>query len=352
MHNSYLTYRKLLGFAAATLLPLGLNAANWVGGTDVFHTPTAWDTGVVPGSATLDQQALVMPNGNSHITANAATWTYLDTNSLLNSSTSYRGVNRLLMGTAGSGRTSSLTLDVGNANTFQFTNSGTHLIGERSGNIATVNLISGIMDIGGTMTVGNNSIGTINIQGGTYRQGRNTLIVANGTGTGLVSIDSGSLITRQGVAVNNGGTFRVIGSDASQIGIGSVDSLDGEFTLNSGALLDMRIDTGGITSIFVDAVDGDGGQFATFNLGSLLNLDFDGIGPIAGTWTLLELENGDITDSGLSLAGGVANGWSFNVDNSGVNGLLTATYIPEPGIYSLLAGCLSLTAVMLRRRKA
>ncbi|MEM7314485.1 MAG: PEP-CTERM sorting domain-containing protein [Planctomycetota bacterium] len=71
---------------------------------------------------------------------------------------------------------------------------------------------------------------------------------------------------------------------------------------------------------------------------------------MSGTWTLLEIENTDIVDNGLALSGSTASGWSFDVDNSGANGLLTATYtVPEPGALGMVVlGALLLVCV--RRR--
>ena len=152
------------------------------------------------------------------------------------------------------------------------------------------------------------------------------------------------------MGVGTTGTFSVVGSGASSIGIGSNGSLDGEWNQFAGGTLSATMDLTGVTKIFIDDVDG-GGVSVNFQAGSLLNLGFLGTA-VAGTWTVLEAE-GTVFDAstiaGLSLTPGTAAGWSYGFDNVGGNGLLTATYvIPEPSA-SLLGG-LGLLAILRRRR--
>ncbi|MGJ8641126.1 MAG: carbohydrate-binding protein [Opitutaceae bacterium] len=155
-------------------------------------------------------------------------------------------------------------------------------------------------------------------------------------GTGTFQVRSGSVITRGGVklghaSVSGTGTFEVVGSQASEIGIGTSGSGDGSWEQNSGSTLKVSIDRGGLTPIFLDDIEGTNSTYATFESGALLDVDhYNAGGP--GTWTVMEVENGDITDNGLALAPSVdASVWSFSVDNTGVNGLLTVTSIaPVP----------------------
>jgi hypothetical protein len=102
----------------------------------------------------------------------------------------------------------------------------------------------------------------------------------------------------------------------------------------------MAIDSTGVTSIFIDDKDSaTTDPYAQFLDGAILDMSFSGTPAVGGTWTLMELENNDIEDLGLELASGdAAAGWSFNVDNTGANGLLTATYvIPEPATLGMIA---------------
>jgi len=243
------------------------------------------------------------------------------------------------------------------------------------GGTGTVNHSAGTWNIGHGLRIGTsrtNSNGTYNLTGGTLNVsrtsnaridpappgGRPSIQVGglDAGSAGLFGISGGTLTTRGSVHVLDTGTFSIVGSGAT-IGIGSTADFDGSWIQRAGGTLRARIDEGGVTPIFVDDVDlGNPDQiFAIFENESLLDLGFDGIDPIAGTWELLIAENTAITNLGLTLTAETAAnpGWSFAVDNSGVNGLLTATFtpsaIPEPSA-TILFG---LGGVLLagRRRK-
>jgi hypothetical protein len=198
---------------------------------------------------------------------------------------------------------------------------------------------------------GGNSL--ISGYGGLFANGHSMSIGGNSSNTGVTGIyeiSGGSLSTRVGVAVGNNGIFSVVGSGASSIRLGGSNDDSGWFALSSDGTLRMSIDDGGVTPIFVEEKDNTSTveNGVEFQLGSELDLSFLGTPAEAGIWTLLELENSDITDSGLAFAAGVDSsaddgiGWSFSIDNSGDNGLLTATYaIPEPatlGLFGLVGG--------------
>lgn len=248
------------------------------------------------------------------------------------------------------------------------------------GSVGTVNQSGGSYDIGHGLRIGGgnaNSDGAYNLTGGSLNisRGANSNIDSSNPGgrpslhvggptvgsSGLFEISGGSLLTRFGSHVGTTGVFSVVGSGASSIGIGNNSNGEGVWLQRAGGTLKASVDAGGLTPIFVDDNGDDGaGIFAEFELGSLLDLSFNGVAPFDGTWTVLELENADIEVSGtgtvtgytlgLALSGSTASGWSFNVDNSGANGLLTATYtaIPEPGTL-VLWGFGSLIALSRRR---
>ncbi|MDP0489500.1 MAG: carbohydrate-binding protein [Verrucomicrobiota bacterium JB023] len=186
--------------------------------------------------------------------------------------------------------------------------------------------------------------GSLNIsRGGHSATGGSSLIIgtadsnaSGGTATGLLEISGGQFTTRSGVWIGGtsgtaDATFSVLGSGASEIGIGTTNTgTDGHWTLNAGATLAVGVELSGLTKILVDD-HGNGNSFATFEAGSLLDVDYYGDGQGGGTWTVLELENGDIVDNGLAFAPGVDTSiWSFQVDNSGANGILTVTAAGDP----------------------
>ncbi|WP_309489778.1 PEP-CTERM sorting domain-containing protein [Oceaniferula flava] len=222
-------------------------------------------------------------------------------------------------------------------------------------------------DIGHMLSIGNGTggNGSYSLLSGTltvFRDGnamagspvKSSLAIGTNGGTGILDISRGTLNTRAGVEIGAGGTFQIMGTGDSQqgidINIGSNGSLDGFWWQTAGGTLSMGIGADGVEQIFVDNVDDDGGQFATFADGSILDMSFYDTVATPGTWTLMELEGAAITDEGLELAAGdEAAGWSFTVDNSGPNGLLTVTYVPEPSSTALLG--LGGLALLMRRRK-
>ncbi|MEN8662928.1 MAG: carbohydrate-binding protein [Lentimonas sp.] len=166
----------------------------------------------------------------------------------------------------------------------------------------------------------------------------------NASGTGLLEITAGSLKTRRGAKLGHAtvagtGTFTVLGNDATEIGIGSQGSLDGSWEQHSGSTLKVGIGYSGVTKIFIDDVQGTNDTYATFESGSLLDVDYYAGGSGGGTWIVMEVENGDITDNGLVFAPGVDTDiWSFNIDNSGSSGVLTVTATGNPNGIVLTVG--------------
>jgi hypothetical protein len=231
----------------------------------------------------------------------------------------------------------------------------------------TINQSAGSYSIGHGLRIGANSAGadgTYNLTGGVlavYRSSNSALYPSNPggrpsieiggitTGTGLLEISGGSLETRTGVHLGGTGTFSVLGSAATSIGIGSNQSGDGVWLQQSNGVLRAGIDAGGLTEIFIDEVDGTA-QTVVFDEGALLDVDYFDDGSGVGTWTVMELENADIVDNGLAFAAGVDTSiWSFDIDNSGANGTLTVTAIPEPatlGLFGLVGGGM----LVIRRR--
>lgn len=292
--------------------------------------------------------ATAIPAGGDHVTItggavdidmDADTWTYLVNNALLTGGATgeYR-TQKLRLAQFG---TSTLTVDIGDGNIWRNTNSSLSYVGSQSGSNGTWNIISGdirnessILDIAEKA----GSTGLLNISGGTNtrfiatRESGGISVKVGTGGDGTVQIDGGKFRSRAGVEVGSNGLFRVLGSNVTEVEVGSEGSLDGKWVQAAGGALEVGIDAGGVTQINV-ADKGGAGTSATFDAGSILDVSFLAAA-MPGTWAVMEVQNGVITDSGISLVAGA--GWSYNVDNSGANGLLTVSYVPEPAALALV----------------
>lgn len=314
-------------------------AATWTGAgaDDEYSTAANWDDNMVPAS-------------NSTQDINTAVTVERSVDSIAGRTFISQGATMNVIGGAHNDNRSGASIRnfVGRGSTGTVNQSG----GEYQ--------IGHMLSIGGGGANGNGSYfltagdlivyrGSNSIIDGSNPFGRPSLEVSDeeNAGSGLFEISGGSLATRAGVGVGSTGVFSIVGSGASSIGIGSNQSIDGSWLQQTGGTLKAAIDGGGVTPILLDDI-GTGGVMAEFKSGSVLDLSFDGIAPVGGTWTILEAENADITDGGLGLSGSTALGWSFNIDNSGTNGLLTATYIPEPSSLVLMM-CGGMAAVLRRR---
>ena len=124
----------------------------------------------------------------------------------------------------------------------------------------------------------------------------------------------------------------MLGSVISEISIATITGdTDGTWVQNAGSTLKLGVDVGGVRKILIkDSATATTGTSATFASGSLLDVGYYnggwGAGSGGGTWTVMEVENGEIIDNGIAFAAGVNTSiWSFSIDNSGANGLLKVT---------------------------
>ena len=198
--------------------------------------------------------------------------------------------------------------------------------------------------------------GTYTLNGGEFRIDRRnndySLFLGasrNGSasGVGRLTIAGGRFLTRGEVKVGDsvaGGTgvFTVLGSQASEIGIGGAnDDINGVWEQGTGSSLVVRVDAGGCTPIFIHDNQNVGlntPSSATFENGAILDVGHL-VGDGGGTWTVLEVENGDVDNQGIVLAPGVDTSvWSFSVDNSGANGKLLVTAVGDPTGVDLIVG--------------
>lgn len=329
LHSQLLTMRGIATAFTAVALSvstgISADAAIWTGGTgSEFSTAANWDDGLVPAS-------------NS-------------TQDIKNGDTVERSVDSIAGRTFVSGN-STLNITGGTHSDNRSGNTIRNFVGR--GSLGIVNQSGGTMDIGHAISIGGGGTNG----NGTYSLTDGALIVSRGSnganlgdaggfsievggnagGDGLFEVSGGSIATRIGVGIGGTGTFSVLGSGATSIGIGSNGSIDGKWNQYLDGVLAASVDAGGLTSIFIDDVDATLGVSVEFQAGSVLDLNFLSIPETPGTWTVLEAENSAIVDLGLVLSAATATGWSFDVDNSGTNGLLTATYaVPEPTTVGLL----------------
>ena len=184
-----------------------------------------------------------------------------------------------------------------------------------SGGEASINAIQlGLSNIAG-------SRGTMIITGGDLTilrssDSRSLSVDTGGADTeGYFEISGGSLQTRVDAFIGDNGTFSVVGSGATNIGIGSFGSGDGQWVQQGGGTLRCRIDDSrdGITEIVIadNNHSGDGDGNAVFGNGALLDLGFVDT-PLEGSWDVMSWE-GVLIDNGLRLAPGVDPAvWSFD----------------------------------------
>lgn len=163
--------------------------------------------------------------------------------------------------------------------------------------------------------VGRNAKAILNIDGGTYTSVSNATF---GQGnSGVMNITSGGAFTA-------GAGFVVRGS-------GAINVVDGTLNLTQADIVDTSV------SILMD-------------LGGTLDLQGSSTVVLAGDQTIsgnfnTYIDNGWITSNGNS---GAAN---FSQVFDGTNTIVSAAPIPEPSTYALLGGLVALGSVMMRRRK-
>jgi Alginate lyase/Fibronectin type III domain len=234
------------------------------------------------------------------------------------------------------------------------------------GRTATLTQSGGTVSFGGYMQVGlnNNSVGNINLSGGTLISGRNgtvggvtgvSMVLGDGNNAqGNFILSGGEFRTRTGVLLGNPtttgkGRFEVRGAGIANIGTDNTSD-DGYWAQSLGSTLAAYVNAGALGSIFVDKLNGTTGTpnangntyddgNVIFEAGSLLEAGFLGA-PTNGSWDLMKWE-GTLTNKGLAFAPGVTDSnWSFAfVDTDLVNGpdTLRITYGPPPPPNGLVA---------------
>lgn len=262
-------------------------------------------------------------------------------------------VNRFFLGAPGSGSGSG-TFNV-SGGVFNAVQSGAGInntIGRAQD--GTLNISGGVVNVGHRVFVGSgvNGHGEINLTGGEYiiSRGGNSAVMTpediamygrpsldmgdddgdgavdgegnpiENTTTGIFNISGGAFSTRGHVAIGKYGTVDVQGSGATQIGIGSHNTLDGGWFQYAGGTIRAGVDAGGITPIFIDEVDGNaeagGNGDVRFETGTFLDPYDLGSAP-QNTWhTVMEWE-GMLVENGLALtADAMTAGWEMQIDGN------------------------------------
>jgi hypothetical protein len=202
----------------------------------------------------------------------------------------------------------------------------------QNGNTGVINQSGGVWEMNQDLAIGIGSgcTGVFNLSGGTVINGRGKFTVGESGATGTMTISGGNFNTDGTARIYDDGTFSVVGSAATSIGIGTAGTTDGSWMQDSGSLLRVQIDQTpiGVTSIFINDYGDNGGGDVTFESGSELDVDFAGSFTNGGTFTVMEWE-GNLTDNGLVFAAGVDTSvWSFNLDSA--NKRLTVTAFGDP----------------------
>ena len=287
----------------------------WTGSTNSrWETGSNWNTGAVPTSADF----AIIPSGNVNVASSSGT------------TPNIRGIRQA----GGTINISGGTVEAGQVSQYSDFNGTVN----QTGGVASFNMAR----IGAAA----NSNGSYVVGGGEFKIARargNVSLNLGGltSGNGSMTIAGGSFEARQSVRLGGSastgkGTFSVMGSRASSITLGG-NGVDGVWFQSAGSTLVLRFDAGGTTPIVLQDNEGSGTS-ATFESGSLLDVDHL-TGDGGGTWTVLEVENADIVDSGLAFAPGVDTSiWSFAIDNSGVNGKLVVSAVGDPEGFSLVVG--------------
>ncbi len=278
---------------------------NNAGGDNIFSNAANWEGGVVP--AGKGNNAIINSEGEDRAIFTA------------DSNVSFDGI---YVGRAGTG-----VFDIAGGDLLVTANTNRVTSVGHTGGIGTVNHSAGRFRVN-ALQVGTDheGSGAYILSGGELEVRRtyaNASLLVGNKGVGRFEVSGGILTTRLGLHLGVGdgvGEFYVVGSGATQIGIGSSTVSDGDWVQGAFGTLKVAIDDGGLTPIFVDDIENDGvGGDVSFADGAKLDVGFLGT-PLEGSWTVMTCE-GVMTNNGLSIQSeDVIAGWSFSIEDTGVNG--------------------------------
>lgn len=202
------------------------------------------------------------------------------------------------------------------------------------------NLNGGVLTTNGVEKTAAAGSGTFNFNGGTLKAGSASATFMTGL-TAAVVKSGGAVIDSNGFSITIGQALTDGGGDGglTKLGAGTLtltgaNTFTGDIMIGGGTL--------SINSAFInDAAD------VSMVTGSVFDLNFVGQDTIASL-----LING--APQAIGTYGGVGSGANFELPSFTGTGLLNVTVsaIPEPSAFALLAGCVGLGMVGMRRRRS
>ena len=308
-----------------------------IGSQGKWENEANWSDGLPtdPNTARDDRGPIVIIDRNADVLFDAATWqSILDANQLntmdgggIGNTNGFAlqhwGMGQLLMGTdtVNTG-TQTFTFDHGGTNFVNIPNTQISNIGAAAGSTSTLNVLSGTLELGGNpVRLGTDagSSGTVNVSGGAFVLTRANFQIGSqaGGGVGTFNISGGEFRNRTDVTLGASGTFNVVGSAATEIGIGSRANGDGAWTQVPGGTLRVGLDSGGITPILIDDTNDDGGGTqgnVTFEAGAILD-PYDA-GGANDAWTTVMTWEGTLTGLPTLNPNATPAGWEMRVEGN------------------------------------
>ena len=318
---------RMVGFLLASLLGAAVAEGAtivWTNalGNNVFTSGGNWIGNTAPGSGDLAQIDL---SGGNKAVFSETDGTYV--------------IQRAYVGTAGSGRTGELEITGGFFRATVSSTQGTRI--GAGGGTGIVNQSGGTAEFGHIVDIGRSgSTGTYNLTGGLLDIWRSAAIntiqtslqLGDSGGSGRLIVSGGEVRIRAGVQLlSSGASIRINGSEASAITVGGEG--EGSWYQASGAVLEVRVNEGGLTPVAVKASSAVVGGDVVFSSGALLDVSFLNLqSDRSGSWDVMRWD-GALTDNGLAFAPGVdASIWSFSfvdTDSSGTPDTLRVSAVSK-----------------------